>query len=52
MGKIKKTAVFILTCIFWIAVAITMFGGLINTFVKSSDDPQDDYEEYIQSIIP
>jgi hypothetical protein len=49
---IKKVATYTLIGIFWIAVAVTFLGGCLGTFIKSSDDPQDDYEEYFHSNTP
>ena len=49
---LKKIAFYLVVGVFWIGVAFTFFGGCIGTFIKSSDDPQDDYEEHIHSIIP
>lgn len=49
---IKKIGFWIVVGAFWIAVAFTFLGGCIGTFIKSSDDPQDDYEEYVHDNIP
>lgn len=50
--KIHKIIIYVVVGLFWIAVAFTFFGGCLGTFIKSSDEPQDDYEEYIHSTIP
>ena len=49
---IKKAGLYILAGIFWIAIAFTFLKGCLNTFIKSSDSPQDDYEEYFHDNIP
>jgi hypothetical protein len=49
---LEKLFIWILAGIFWIGVAVTFIGGCFGTFIKSSDEPQDDYEEYIHSTIP
>ena len=52
IDKVKGFFVWIIAAVFWIGVVITFIGGCLGTFIKSSDEPQDDYEEYIHSIIP
>jgi hypothetical protein len=49
---LKKWCIWILVVLFWFGVAVTFIGGFIGTFFKSTDKPQDDYEEYIHSTIP
>lgn len=49
---IKKIGFYIIVAVFWLAVAVTFIGGCFGTFFKSTDDPQDDYEEYIHSNVP
>lgn len=49
---LKKVGTYIIIGIFWIAIAFTFLSGLIGTFIKSADDPQDDYEEYVHSNVP
>ena len=49
---VKKVWFYIVIGVFWIAVAVTFIGGCVGTFIKSSDVPQDDYEEYVHDNIP
>jgi hypothetical protein len=49
---LKKTWLYIVVGVFWIAVTITFIGGCVGTFFKSADEPNDDYEEYIHSTLP
>ena len=50
--KIKKIGFYIVIAVFWLAVAVTFIGGCVGTFLKSSDEPQEDYEEYFHNNIP
>lgn len=49
---LKKIALYLVVGVFWIGVVFTFLGGCIGTFIKSSDEPQDDYEEYFHSTVP
>ena len=50
--KVKKWLIWIVAVVFWLAMAYTFLGSCIGTFIKSSDEPQEDYEEYFQNNIP
>ena len=50
--RLKKIGFYIVVGVFWAAVAVTVIGGCFGTFFKSSDEPQDDYEEYFHSRTP
>ena len=49
---LNKITMWIIAAIFWFSVIITFIIGCKETFFKSANEPQDDYEEYIHSIIP
>lgn len=49
---LKKITFNLVVGVFWIGVVFTFLGGCIGTFIKSSDEPQDDYEEYFHSTVP
>lgn len=50
--KAKKWVIWIVVAVFWLAVAYTFLGGCVGTFLKSANDPQDDYEEYVHGNLP
>ena len=50
--NIKKAGLYIIIGVFWISVVVTVIVGCFGTFFKSSDEPNDDYEEYFQNKIP
>ena len=49
---IKKIGFYVVVGIFWISVAFTVIGSVFSMFFKSTDDPQEDYEEYFQNKVP
>ena len=49
---IKKFGFWIVVGVFWIAVAFTVIGSVFSMFFKTSDNSQDDYEEYFQNNLP
>lgn len=51
-NRLKKWGTWIVIAVFWIGVAVTFIGGCVGIFLKSSDEPQEDYEEYIHSNVP
>jgi hypothetical protein len=48
----KKVIKYIVVGVFWIIIAFVFLRDCIGTFIKSTDRPQDDYEEYIHGTIP
>jgi D-alanyl-lipoteichoic acid acyltransferase DltB (MBOAT superfamily) len=52
IDKIKGYFIRIIVAVFWFGVAVTLVKGCFGTFIKSADEPQDDYEEYIHSKTP
>ena len=50
--KVKGLLVWIVAVFFFFGVAVTFIQGCFGTFIKSADEPQDDYEEYIHSKTP
>jgi hypothetical protein len=52
IDKIKGFFIWIVAVFFFFGVAVTFIQGCFGTFIKSADEPQDDYEEYIHSKTP
>lgn len=50
--NIKKAVFYLIVGVFWISVALTFVGGCFGTFIKSSDEANDDYEEYFHNKTP
>ena len=53
-GKFKKAKdigskiiTYVVIALFWIGTIITFVAGCFGTFFESSDNPSEDYEEYI-----
>lgn len=50
--KVKNFFIGIVAVIFMIGMAFTLISGCFGTFFKSSDESQDDYEEFFHSRTP
>jgi hypothetical protein len=52
IDKSKGIFIWIIAVVFWLGIVVTFAKGCFGTFIKSADEQQDDYEEYIHSKTP
>ena len=52
LPHIKRIFIYIIIGVFWISVIFTVLSGCFGMFFKSSDEANDDYEEYFHNNLP